>query len=351
MLIPHQEYIRSRAGKKSTHAWLVWSGTVLDYSEDILSLIGNTPLVKLGHISKGLKPLILAKLEFLNPGGSIKDRIGMKMITDAEKQGLVKRGGTIIEPSSGNTGVGLALAANLLGYKLIVTMPDKMSVEKKRLLEAYGARVIVCPTDRSPESPENYLNVAKRVTNETPNSYMPNQYANPMNPLAHYETTGPEIWRQTDGKVSHLVIGMGTGGTISGISRYLKEKNKSIRVVGVDPVGSILQELFKRENKLEARQYKIEGIGEDFLPKTTDLSLVDEIVKVTDREAYLMARRLAKEESLLTGSSSGAVVAVALKVAALGTEKDIVVTLLPDRGDRYLTKLYNDEWMREQGFL
>jgi len=323
----------------------------LDYHEDILSIIGNTPLIRLGRISKGLRPLILAKLEFLNPGGSIKDRIGLKMIIEAEKQGLVKRGGTIVEPSSGNTGVGLILAANLLGYKLVVTMPDKMSGEKKRLLEAYGAKVVVCPTNRPPESPENYLNVAKRIAKETPNAYMPNQYENSMNPRAHYETTGPEIWRQTDGKISHLVVGMGTGGTITGISRYLKEKKSNVKVIGVDPEGSVLQALFKGEKKTESFQYRIEGIGEDFLPETTDLSLVDEIVKVTDREAYQMARRLAKEESLLAGSSSGAAVSGALKVAALGTEKDVVVTLLPDRGDRYLTKLYNDEWMREQGFL
>ena len=258
----------------------------LDYHEDILSLIGKTPIVRLGRISRGLKPLVLAKLEFLNPGGSVKDRIAMRMLSAAEKQGLLRRGGTVVEPTSGNTGAGLALAANLLGYKLIVTMPDKMSAEKRMLLEAYGAKVVMCPSDRSPESPENYLNVARRIVAETPGSYMPNQYMNLMNPLAHYETTGPEIWEQTDGRVSHLVVGMGTGGTITGISRYLKEKNDKIRVVGVDPEGSILKDLFDKRKDAKARQYKIEGIGEDFLPETTDLSLIDDIVKVTDKEAY-----------------------------------------------------------------
>jgi cystathionine beta-synthase len=323
----------------------------MDYAENILSLVGNTPLVKLNRVTATVKPLVLAKLEFLNPGGSIKDRIGNSMLQEAIKEGRIQKGGTIVEPSSGNTGVGLALSAIILGLKLVVTMPDKMSVEKQRLLEAYGAKVVVCPTHVPPDDPRSYIEVAKRIASETPNSFMPNQYANQTNPEAHYRTTGPEIWKQTKGKITHFVAGIGTGGTITGVSKYLKEKNPRVKTLGVDPEGSIFQDVLRGVSKPATKVYKIEGIGEDFLPKTVDLTLVDDIVKVSDREAYSMARTLAREEALLVGSSSGAAVAGTLKVCADLNADAVVVTILPDRGDRYLTKLYNEEWMKESGFL
>ena len=323
----------------------------MQFGEDILSLIGNTPLVKLSKVTRGLKPLILAKLEFLNPGGSVKDRIGVSMLNEAIKNGRIKEGGTIVEPTSGNTGVGLALAAIVNGFNLVVTMPDKMSVEKRRLLEAYGARVVVCPTNLPPGHPENYIEVAKKIARETPNSFMPNQYENLANPKAHYETTGKEIWEQTEGRISCFVAGIGTGGTITGTGKYLKEKNPKVKVVGVDPEGSIYYDLFNGIRAPANRNYKIEGIGEDFLPITTDLSILDDVVRVSDKEAYLMARRVAREEAILGGSSSGAAVVGAIKAVEAMSEDDVIVTLLPDRGDRYLTKLYNDEWMKENGFL
>jgi cystathionine beta-synthase len=323
----------------------------LKYAQNVLGLIGNTPLVKLNRVSAGLKPVILAKLEFMNPGGSVKDRIGVAMLEDAEQRQLISKGGTVIEPSSGNTGVGLAIACILKGYSLVVTMPDKMSSEKRQLLQAYGARVIVCPTDVPPGHPDHYLTVANKLHQDTPNSFVPNQYYNMANPCAHYSTTGREIWEQTEGRINCLVVGMGTGGTISGVARYLKEKNRKVKIVGVDPEGSILKPVFEGEKEPKAHVYKIEGIGEDFVPKTTDLSLVDRIVSVTDKEAYLMARRLAREEALLTGSSSGAAVAGALKVAADLCSDDVLVTILADRGERYLTKVFNDEWMKTQGFI
>jgi cystathionine beta-synthase len=323
----------------------------LDTHENILSTIGHTPLVKLSKISKGLKPRILCKLEFLNPGGSIKDRIGIRMLKQAEKEGKIMKGGTVVEPSSGNTGVGLALACILLGYQLVITMPDKMSIEKKRLLEAYGAKVVVCPSNKPPGDPEQYISVAERISRETPNAFMPNQYANPANPDAHYHTTGPEIWAQTEGKITHFIAGVGTGGTVTGISKYLKEKNSRVKTIGVDPEGSIYFNAFKRKKAVDLHQYKIEGIGEDFIPETVDLDLIDDIMKVSDKESYQMARRLAREEALLVGSSSGAAVAGTLKIAKDLSEKDLMVTVLPDRGERYLSKLYDDEWMRAQGFL
>jgi cystathionine beta-synthase len=323
----------------------------LNFAENILAVIGDTPLVKLNKVTKNLKPLILAKLEFLNPGGSIKDRIGIAMLRAAIAEGSLKRGGTIVEPTSGNTGIGLAIAGIILGFKLIVTMPDKMSFEKKTLLEAYGAKVIICPTNVPPDDSQNYIEVAKRIAREIPNSFIPDQYSNPANPMIHYETTAKEIWRQTDGRISCFVAGIGTGGTISGVGKFLKEKDQRIRIVGVDPEGSIFEDVFKGIRKPASRVYKIEGIGEDFVPKTANLGILDEIVRVSDLEAYSMARRLAREEALLTGSSSGAAVVGTLKVAKDMKEEDVVVTLLPDRGDRYLTKLYNDSWMKENGFL
>ncbi|TLZ51478.1 MAG: cystathionine beta-synthase [Methanobacteriota archaeon] len=317
----------------------------------ILEAIGNTPLIRLNRITEGLKPLILAKAEFLNPGGSVKDRIGIAMIKAAEKKGALKPGGTIVEPTSGNTGIGLALVAALKGYRCIFTIPDKQSQEKVNLLKALGARVVVCRTAVPPDHPESYYKVAERLHKEIPNSVLPYQYYNPANPEAHYRSTGPEIWEQTGGKITHFVCGMGTGGTISGAGKFLKEKNRKVKVIGVDPLGSILKDYFYTKEMTKPHTYKIEGIGEDFIPETTWFNVIDEIVKVSDKEAYLMTRRLAREEALLVGSSSGAAVSGALKVAEGLGEDDVLVVLLPDTGERYLSKAHNEEWLKEHGFL
>jgi cystathionine beta-synthase len=322
----------------------------MQYYESILGLIGNTPLVRLNKIAKDVKPIMLVKLESMNPGGSVKDRIGVAMLEAAEKQGFVKPGGTIIEPTSGNTGMGLAMAASVKGYKMIFTMPDKMSEEKRSLLQAFGAEVVVTPTNVPPESPQHYIRVAERLARETPNSFMPNQYVNKMNPLAHYQTTGPEIYRQTDGGLDMFVCGVGTGGTITGTGRYLKERKRKVRIVGVDPEGSIFYQRFQGK-KEEAHPYFVEGIGEDFMPGTFDMSIVDEFVRVSDRDAFHMARRLAREEAILVGGSGGAAVVGALKVAERLEEKQVIVTLIPDTGRNYLSKLYSDKWMTEKGFL
>ncbi len=322
----------------------------LRVADNILDLVGNTPIVRLNRITKGVRSRVYAKLEFFNPGGSIKDRIGLAMVLDAERKGLIRPGCTIVEPTSGNTGMGLAFAAILRGYKVIFTVPDKMSRDKIDLLKAVGARVRVTPTRLPPGHPASYIEVAKKIARETPNSFMPNQYENASNPAAHYATTGPEIWSQTGGAVDVLVAGVGTGGTITGAGRFLKERKPSLRVVGVEPVGSILGARFRRQSAT-AHPYRVEGIGEDFVPKTLDMKVIDEFVTVTDRDALLMTRRLAREEGILAGSSSGAALVGALRVARRLDSSKTVVVILPDTGRSYLNKVYNDDWMAEHGFI
>jgi cystathionine beta-synthase len=315
----------------------------VEYVESILDLVGNTPLVRLSKVTEGLRPLILAKLEQLNPGGSVKDRIGLSMLEDAERRGLLRPGGTVVEPTSGNTGHGLAMAAAIKGYKMIFVMPDKMSSEKISLLRAYGAEVVICPTNVERESAQSYYSVADRLTREVPGAFQPNQYFNPRNPEAHYRTTGPEIWRQTDGRITTFVAGVGTGGTITGVGKYLKEQNPAVRVIGADPEGSIYSG--------EIAPYKVEGVGEDFWPGTFDREVVDEFIQVTDRECFVAARKLARQEGILVGGSAGLALHAAIQVAVDSKPDDVIVVLLPDTGRNYLSKFFSDEWMRQNGYL
>jgi cystathionine beta-synthase len=316
--------------------------------ETILDAVGNTPLVRLSRLAADSRTQVVAKIEYMNPGGSVKDRIGLAMIEAAEREGALRPGGTIVEPTSGNTGTGLAIAAALKGYRLVCVLPDKMSTEKVALLRAYGADVVMCPTAVPRESPQSYYSVAERLAREIPGAFQPNQYFNSANPAAHEATTGPEIWRQTDGRITHFVAGMGTGGTISGVARSLKRHNPLVQVVGADPVGSI----YSAGQDFTPKIYKVEGIGEDFLPSTMDLSLVDRIEVVDDKESFLMTRRLTREEGILAGGSSGSALVAAMRVAHELDDPDaLLVVLLPDTGRNYLSKIYNEEWMRSNGFL
>ncbi|HVB99127.1 MAG TPA: pyridoxal-phosphate dependent enzyme [Candidatus Dormibacteraeota bacterium] len=317
---------------------------------NILETVGHTPLVRLNRVARDLKASVWVKADYLNPGGSVKDRIGIAMIDEAERRGWLKTGGTIVEATSGNTGMGLALVAAVRGYKAVFTINDKQSKEKVDLLKAMGAEVIVCPTAVEPEDPRSYYSVAKKLAGEISNSYYPNQYENPMNPDAHRRTTGPEIWEDSEGRITHFVCGIGTGGTISGVGRYLKEKNPAVKIIGVDPVGSLYYERFKTGKTGKARTYVVEGIGEDFFPKTMDFDAMDDVVQVTDEECFLWTRRLAKEEGIFAGGSGGGCVFAALELARDLGGDGFVVAFLPDNGMRYLSKIYNDEWMRDHSY-
>lgn len=344
----------TRSAADSAKAILPTSETQRVY-DSILGVIGKTPLVRLGRVAAHLPVPLYAKLEYLNPGGSVKDRVGLFIIEQAERRGELLPGGTIVEATSGNTGVGLAIGAALRGYKTTFVMPDKMSEEKIRLLRAFGAKVVITPTAVAPDDPRSYYEVAKRFARETPNAILANQYHNPDNPLTHELTTGPEIWEQTGGKVTDVVIGMGTGGTVTGIGRFLKSKNRGIQIVGVDIEGSILTEIWESGGNIPEgaypKTYKVEGIGEDFLPSATDLSVVDHIVRANDKESFIWARQLVRQEAIFAGGSSGSALAGALKYAHKLPSDRLVVVIFPDSGSRYLSKFYDNKWMRENGFL
>src|SRR5262245_20001300 len=320
-------------------------------SDNIRRTVGGTPLVRLNTIAKDCRAPIVAKLEAFNPGGSVKDRIAIAIMADAEAKGLLKPGGTIVEATSGNTGTGLAMVAAVKGYRSVLVMPDKVSKEKINLLKSFGSEVVITPTSVPPDSPESYYEVAKRIVRETPGAYLANQYYNPKNPEAHYRTTGPVIWEQTAGKITHYVASLGTGGTISGTSRYLKEQNPKIKTIGADPIGSILKAYFDTKKVIQPKPYKVEGIGEDFFPGTLDFSMIDEIFEVNDSQSLNLARRLAREEGILAGGSAGTALYAALQVAKRANPDDLVVVIIPDTGERYLSKVHSDEWMRDNHLL
>jgi len=325
----------------------------MDYVENILGTIGNTPMVKMNKVTKEIDALVLAKYETFNPGNSVKDRMAVKMVEEAEASGKLKPGGTIIEGTYGNTGMGLALAAIVKGYKMVCVLSDKQSKEKIDILKAVGCEVVVCPTDVAPEDPQSYYSTSKRMAEETPNSWYVNQYDNLANTKAHYESTGPEIWEQTDGKVTHFVVGVGTGGTISGVGKYLKEKNPNIKVWGIDTYGSVFKKYHETGefDEKEIYPYITEGIGEDILPKNVDFSVIDGFTKVTDKDAAIYTRKLAEEEGFFLGNSAGAAAKGLLQLKEHFTKDDVVVVLFHDHGSRYVGKIFNDEWMKKQGFL
>src|SRR3982750_4310514 len=323
----------------------------MEFHESILGLIGNTPLVKLNRMTRDIKPLVLAKMENLNPGFSVKDRIGISMIEAAEREGKLKPGGTIVEATSGNTGIGLALAAAVRGYKCIFVMTDKASVEKSRYLKALGADVVITPVSAKHGTPDHYVSTARRIAAETPNSFYPDQYSNPANPEAHYRTTGPEVWKQTDGKITHFVAGLGTGGTISGTGRFLKEKNPAIKIIGADPYGSIFKTYKETGKIVETTPYLVEGIGQEIVPANVHIKYVDEVVNVTDRESFELSRLLGRMEGIFCGGSTGTNLAAAVRVAKSLDENAIVVFIVCDTGEHYLSKHHSDEWLKEKRLL
>jgi len=319
--------------------------------QTVLDAVGHTPIVRINKLAQHVKADIYCKLEFLNPGGSMKDRIGIHIVNQAEAQGQLKPGGTIVEATSGNTGMGLALVAAVRGYKCIFVMPDKQSEEKRAALRAVGAKVVICPTDVEPEDPRSYYSVSRRIAEETPGAFYANQYHNPANPDAHYTSTGPEIWEQTGGELDVFVSGMGTGGTLSGTGKYLKEKKASVKIIGVDPIGSLYYDLYKTGRMTTPHSYKVEGIGEDFVPSTMNLKILDDVIQVNDRESFAAARGLVKQEGFLCGGSAGSAVAGAIKYAEMSGKKENILVLIPDSASRYLSKFLNDDWMRDNGLL
>ncbi|MBJ34563.1 MAG: cystathionine beta-synthase [Flavobacteriaceae bacterium] len=325
----------------------------MKYFNNILETVGNTPLIKLNCITKSIKSDVFAKVESFNPGNSVKDRMALKMIEDAEKEGKLKSGGTIVEGTSGNTGMGLAIAAIVKGYKLICVSNDKQSKEKFDVLKAMGAKVVVCPTDVDASDPRSYYSVSKKISEETKNSWYVNQYNNPSNTVAHYESTGPEIWNQTNGRIDHFVVGVGTGGTISGVGKFLKEKKSSVKIWGIDTYGSVFKKFHETGvfDKTEIYPYLTEGIGEDIIPENVDFSLIDHFEKVTDKDAAIFTRKLAREEGIFAGNSCGAAIAGLLQLKENFKKNEIVVVLLHDSGSRYIGKIYNDEWMKDKGFI